>query len=966
VLAISPNRDPFHIASVLERTDQFGVLEFDAYGTWNETPNDPQYSNQWNLPKIQMDDAWDITAGSSSIILAIIDSGTRYTHEDIDGNVWVNPAEDRNGNGLPDFYSYGDYGDLDGIDNDGNGFVDDLIGWDFYQSDNDPDDAYGHGTNVAGVSSAQTDNYENGAYRGIAGVAGGWGTLRGACVMVLRMGNTQPVTSYTAQAIEYAADNGARVINVSSSLDDLQVLREAVDFAVDTCGVVIVASVGNNGDTGDPSIRYPAKYSKTIAVGATDQNDNRRSYSAYGPEMDVVAPDGVPSTTMAGGYTTGLIGTSFSAPHVAGLAALIRSVNPNLTWQQVRDVLRASADKVSGMGGQNFTNQYGYGRLNANSAVRNLYVPDEYSTISSAISAAVSGQTVVINSGTHNISGNTALGTGVSLTIKSGATVNLNGYQIVATGGGGVLVESGATVGGLAAKISNPNGGLFPSIQGAVNHSSWSHTIELLATTYNESPNFSSKSYITLVGQGPGSTILNGAISVTNSTEISISGLSMSGGLYANNSSNTWFNNATITGTTLAMIYGGIGTQIGHGLGPVTAVDIGASFGVTGYNSSGNANYCTIYNGDCAVYLTNNAAWDIAPGNHFCDNGYDVDASYGASAYVRDNSYSRAFPSSVYGNVTYPPEEIYADVCGSLRKSQLTTTEYGGPLAEPVGATLSDLDGKYLALISEISKARADSTYALANYVQNYLELIDRYKTLIHDGIEKSTAISALSKVSHLYEGMEDFVGFKRYIAELLANGTLAALEPYLKRYLIWDYVNGRQFDSALKTSDEVLSSPEAGVDLIAEMLYEKGLIYQYYLSDASKANAMFTQLSTSYPSSPLARFAKLQMSIDPLVHPDMSKGMPEVNLTSTVTSLDIYPNPFNATSTLKFSLPYAVFVSLRVYDVLGREVLTLVNDSMTAGAHFVRIDASNLASGTYFVKLEAGEVLVKKIQLLR
>jgi subtilisin family serine protease len=370
VLTIAPDQNPFQIASALEASGKFDVLEFDVIGQRNRIPSDPLYSQQWNLTRIQMPSAWDITAGNSSIILGIIDSGIRYTHEDIDGNIWVNQSEDRNGNGRPDFISVVYGGDLDGVDNDNNGFVDDLIGWDFADDDNNPDDTYGHGTNVAGVSSAQTNNYESGSYRGIAGVSGGWENQKGVSLMVLRDGGANPIVSLTSRAIEYAARNGSRVINISSSFwPEPTVLTTAVNFAVNTYSVVIVASAGNNGNTGDPSIRYPARYLNTIAVGATDQNDNRRSYSAYGPELDVVAPDGVPSTTIAGGYTSNVAGTSFSAPHVAGIAALILSVNPSLTWYQVRDIIRASADKVPGMGGQNRTDEYGYGRVNAYQAL---------------------------------------------------------------------------------------------------------------------------------------------------------------------------------------------------------------------------------------------------------------------------------------------------------------------------------------------------------------------------------------------------------------------------------------------------------------------------------------------------------------------------------------------------------------------------------------------------------------------
>ena len=302
VLSINSNSSPIEIALTLERTGLFEVLEFDAFGKRHITPSDPIFNQQWNLTKIKMPEAWDISTGNSTIILGIIDSGIKYTHEDIDGNIWVDPTEDRNGNGRPDFYSSSQGGDLDGIDNDGNGYVDDLIGWDFagggnnplppYSPDNNPDDTDNHGTWVSGISSAQTNNNENGSFKGISGIAGGWGSEKGVSLMVLRDGGFNPILSLTAQAINYAAQNGIKVINISSgflpSSPDLSVLASAVNSAVNGHGVVIVASAGNSGSTGDPSIKYPAKYSNTIAIGATDQNDVRRSYSSYGPEMDVV------------------------------------------------------------------------------------------------------------------------------------------------------------------------------------------------------------------------------------------------------------------------------------------------------------------------------------------------------------------------------------------------------------------------------------------------------------------------------------------------------------------------------------------------------------------------------------------------------------------------------------------------------------------------------------------------------
>ncbi len=282
VLGVAPEVDPFAVAKVLESSVLFEEVSFDAYGTWHVTPSDPLFPQQWNLQqdKLAMASAWDICTGSSQVIVGIVDSGTMYTHEDLDGNIWVNPAEDRNGNGIPEFFPVEEGGDLDGVDNDGKSKVDDLVGWDFWgddpeaptEEDNDPGDPDGHGTSVSGICAAQTNNYEGGAYRGIAGVAGGWGNTKGARLMIVRAGSW-PTESLVAQAIEYAHSNGARVINISGGfLEDHEALRRAVLHAANA-GVVVVASTGNANKK--DTIDYPARYSNTIAVGGTDQNDNR-------------------------------------------------------------------------------------------------------------------------------------------------------------------------------------------------------------------------------------------------------------------------------------------------------------------------------------------------------------------------------------------------------------------------------------------------------------------------------------------------------------------------------------------------------------------------------------------------------------------------------------------------------------------------------------------------------------------
>ncbi|MDP9342115.1 MAG: S8 family serine peptidase [Actinomycetota bacterium] len=345
------------------------------------TPNDPLFEHcgdpkcldeQWDLRSdgrgISADTAWTVTRGAG-VVIASLDSGLDFTQPDLENQIWNNPGE----TGLD---ASGHDRRTNGLDDDHNGYVDDWRGWDFYENDNDATDdtGYGHGTGTAGVAVAQQDNGI-----GVSGVA------PEAKLMVLRVSDTFLASGVrVAQAIRYAADNGADVVTMSiGSTDSGKALRDAVAYA-EGKGVVMVAATANefsvhpNSPTWlDPVIGVGAIVPDTDGTGLPTASDFtvKATYSNYGPVVDVVAPTDTFTTDFGGGFGK-ISGTSGATPHVAGVAALVisraRALGLTLSPQEVTQIIRQSADDLVGgpyhyaKGWDRFT---GWGRVDAAAAV---------------------------------------------------------------------------------------------------------------------------------------------------------------------------------------------------------------------------------------------------------------------------------------------------------------------------------------------------------------------------------------------------------------------------------------------------------------------------------------------------------------------------------------------------------------------------------------------------------------------
>ncbi|MFT6848208.1 MAG: thermitase [Cryomorphaceae bacterium] len=375
ILIFKEDQNIEQLIRVYENTFLFEYVEPNYIGTgggkkasFQTSQDDTYFSRQYGLyndgtfslspamddADIDMELAWEIEQGDPSIIVAVLDAGLRMGHPEFAGRIWNNSLEMN-----------------DGTDGDDNGFIDDIEGWDFANDDNDPTDDHGHGTNVTGIIGANANN--NLGYAGVD-----WNCKLMVCKILDQNGSG--LYSWWTDAIYYAVDNGAKVINMSVGGSGFSnSMQEAVDYAYNG-GVTIVACMMNENNQVS---YYPAKYQNTIAVGATDASDMRaapffwssESGSNYGAHIDVVAPGNYIyglSYSSNTNYNSYWGGTSQATPLVTGLSALLLSQDPGRTPDDIRAILRDTAEDQVGdtlEDVEGFDVYYGYGRVNAHQAL---------------------------------------------------------------------------------------------------------------------------------------------------------------------------------------------------------------------------------------------------------------------------------------------------------------------------------------------------------------------------------------------------------------------------------------------------------------------------------------------------------------------------------------------------------------------------------------------------------------------
>lgn len=411
-------------------------------------PNDARYAELYGMAKISAPAAWDLTTGSQATVVAIIDTGINYNHQDLAANMWTNAGETA-GNG---------------VDDDGNGFVDDYYGYDFFYNDSDPLDQNGHGTHTGGTVGAVGNNS-----LGVVGV--NW-NVKLMAIKIYSPGGHDTTSAMLINAYNYVRLMKNRGVNIRVTNNSYggcgeacgydQATKNALD-AMGDAGILNVFAAGNSGLNVETTPFYPASYTSPsiLSIASSTSTDTRSSFSNFGAtSVDIAAPgSGILSTYNSSNTSyANLSGTSMASPHGAGAAALLASYNPNLSVASLKATLMNTVDALAQWNGVVKTG----GRLNVDRALRNQTVCNFSLSQSSVFIPGTSGGNYTVNvsaptncdySATSDVNwitvtnGNPGSGNGtVSFTVQNNPIANQQRIGTITIGNQTYIVTQGTSL----------------------------------------------------------------------------------------------------------------------------------------------------------------------------------------------------------------------------------------------------------------------------------------------------------------------------------------------------------------------------------------------------------------------------------------------------------------------------------------------------------------------------------------
>ncbi|MCX6150175.1 MAG: T9SS type A sorting domain-containing protein, partial [Ignavibacteriales bacterium] len=272
---------------------------------------------------------------------------------------------------------------------------------------------------------------------------------------------------------------------------------------------------------------------------------------------------------------------------------------------------------------------------------------------------------------------------------------------------------------------------------------------------------------------------------------------------------------------------------------------------------------------------------------------------------------------------------------------------------------------------SRVNEKVKNKDFGIDDFIPEYNAVIANLNGLMQRTSDASIIKTIIFRLSQCYQLMNKTNELKSFVDKLLGIKKMEDYSPYIKRHLMPYYIDQKDYSSALAIADEIIKVASSDEDLLCEMLYEKALIYKYSLNELERADAFFNEIVNKYPENIMTRFANSELGKKNSSERNVIKPNDEI-VVSHKNDLDInnYPNPFNPTTTISFTLPSDGRVTIKVYDMLGREVKTLVNDFKSTGSYSIIWDSKDnysneVSSGIYFYNIKFKDNSVTKKMLL-
>ena len=930
------------------------------------TTPDPSDPGQWNLRTIGADRAWRITTGDSSVVVAVLDYPFRLDHPDLAAALWVNHDE------VPG----------NGLDDDGNGYIDDLHGWDFYADQNTPfvdslqGIVYTHGTPAAGVIAAVSDNQT-----GIAGIAGGSPGRPGVRYMPLvwhkvSEGESPSIDSQLRDAVEYAVANGADILSMSFSGRDTPAFYQSLESHASA--VFMVASSGNY----DPLDRdstatvrdceinpgLPADLEGVLGVGATLVDGSRWDGSCPGSDKSrlidqlVMAPGGeaiIPTTGSDLGYEL-FSGTSAAAPHVAGVAALLLSVNPSLTPAHLRDAIQQTADPAGCPIDPAISDvrECGHGRVDAYAAL--VHVLETHGgtlaqdvTIPAGETWSLGDVTLAFAPGTQLLVDGTLNADGTTFTASDPAA-GLGRDRATEPGSGGTLTDATIT------RVYDPN----VADPYAIYINDASPTFERVTV---DDPAVSKSSvggfYVTGTQAAP---TLN-EVTIENMTS---TGLLATDGARVNLNHNTVRDNArgVVAGFNadvfMAPLPGGtLGNTIDDNRGVGVAATASGTVTFSSYCPP-FASFCPVVDGFNSVHDNDAEGLRASGGGFFAAGGGATNNAVGRrrnrlfendthDALVADATSGIDARCNWWGaDHANPPFDVAAPAGGYLDVSEWLTLDPGtNPTAPCTSGAKSGL--------ASMSGGRATPTGTSATPATALAAALDRQDpeaafaalaAIVAAAPETAEGAVALGAVGRLAERADAPDGAGALVRAHTEGGPLRGAA---RRALVGVLHAAGDLDGALAVTRSVLDDDPSGGD--AAFAYVARVYLLSTLGREAEARGAYAALVAQAPRSAEAEVARVRLGLpaEAVEAPEAPIAGASARAATEPEATGVYPNPTAGAATVSFALAEPSAVTVAVYDVLGREVSRTAAD-YGEGRHGVSVDASRWGPGVYLVRVEA------------